>query len=102
VSGSYDNTVRLWDAKTGAAVGEPLSGHTSWVNSVAFSPDGQHIMSGSDDNTIRVWEASLRTGFSVTNDNRISLCHNFLLGQEFYSMFCCHSGDESIIIIEGA
>ena len=39
VSGSYDNTVRLWDAKTGAAL-QTLEGHSGGVNSVAFSPDG--------------------------------------------------------------
>ncbi|CCA76678.1 hypothetical protein PIIN_10667, partial [Serendipita indica DSM 11827] len=27
VSGSHDNTIRLWDAVTGQAVGEPLRGH---------------------------------------------------------------------------
>ena len=37
VSGSYDETVRLWDAATGA----PLEGHTGSVSSVAFSPDGK-------------------------------------------------------------
>jgi WD40 repeat protein len=42
-SGSDDNTVRLWDAATGALHGEPLEGHSDSVNSVAFSPDGKLI-----------------------------------------------------------
>ena len=39
VSGSYDKTVRLWDAATGRAL-QTLEGHSSGVSSVAFSPDG--------------------------------------------------------------
>ncbi|KAJ6527949.1 putative WD-repeat protein, partial [Mycena vulgaris] len=57
VSGSYDYTVRLWDAASGAHLGT-LKGHSGGVNSVAFSPDGTHIVSGSDDNTVRLWDAA--------------------------------------------
>ncbi|KIM28356.1 hypothetical protein M408DRAFT_329451 [Serendipita vermifera MAFF 305830] len=57
-SGSVDKTVRIWDASTGAPVGEPLKGHTSSVMSVTYSPDGQSIASGSADNTIRLWDAA--------------------------------------------
>jgi WD40 repeat protein len=56
VSGSYDETIRVWDAVTGKQLGV-LKGHTGWVFSVAFSPDGAHIVSGSADNTIRIWNA---------------------------------------------
>ena len=32
-----------------------LIGHSEWVNSTAFSPDGIHIVSASDDYTARIW-----------------------------------------------
>ena len=32
-----------------------LQGHTEWVTSVSFSPDGQTLASGSWDNTVRLW-----------------------------------------------
>ena len=57
VSGSYDDTLRLWDADTGQPIGAPLTGHTDVVNSVAFSPDGTRIASGSGDKTVRLWDA---------------------------------------------
>ncbi|EMD30819.1 hypothetical protein CERSUDRAFT_145802, partial [Gelatoporia subvermispora B] len=63
VSGSWESTIRLWDATTGDAVMGPLKGHTASIKSVAFSPDGTRIVSGSYDNTIRLWDAT--TGNAV-------------------------------------
>jgi WD40 repeat protein len=63
VSGSGDNTLRLWDTRTGTAIGESLKGHGDRVLSVAFSPDGARIVSGSADNTLRLWNA--RTGAAI-------------------------------------
>ena len=35
-----------------------LKGHTDYVRSVTFSPDGKQIVSGSDDKSMLVWDAS--------------------------------------------
>ena len=56
VSGSYDGSVRIWDATTGMEL-KVLNGHSGWVHSVAYSPDGTHIVSASFDNSIRIWDA---------------------------------------------
>ena len=58
-SGSWDNTVRLWDAETGLTR-KTLLGHSDRVVSVAYSPDGGTVASGGWDGTVRLWDS--RTG----------------------------------------
>ena len=57
VSGSWDNTVRAWDAASGEEL-LVLRGHEDGVWAATFSPDGARIVSGSADDTIRVWDAA--------------------------------------------
>ncbi|KAM7210635.1 hypothetical protein V8F06_013974, partial [Rhypophila decipiens] len=37
---------------------QTFEGHKDWVESVAFSPDGQRVVSGSGDGTVKIWDAA--------------------------------------------
>jgi len=49
------NTVWLWDAMLGTLIAK-LEGHSAWVKTVVFSPDGLCLASGSHDCTVLLWD----------------------------------------------
>ena len=63
ISGSSDETVRVWDLATGTPVGDPFTGHDGPVNAVAAAElDGRPVViSGSSDRTVRVWDLATGT-----------------------------------------
>tara|TARA_R110002072_G_scaffold145459_1_gene291874 strand:+ start:21027 stop:28172 length:7146 start_codon:yes stop_codon:yes gene_type:complete len=57
ISGSQDNTIRLWDSEGGQLL-KSFRGHDGAVRTVAFAQSDQVILSGSHDNSIRKWNIS--------------------------------------------
>ncbi|CAE6472825.1 unnamed protein product [Rhizoctonia solani] len=57
-SGSWDKTIRIWDAYSSSPIGKQLRGHSGGVYSVSYSPLGNVIASGSLDRTIRLWDTN--------------------------------------------
>lgn len=55
---AMDNLTNVSIKEIGTGKTIILHGHTDYVNTVVFSPDGKFIVSASGDGTARVWEAS--------------------------------------------
>ncbi|CAG8485615.1 2439_t:CDS:10 [Acaulospora colombiana] len=70
VSVCGDHTLWLWDGLTGASIGPPLKGHTSFISCVSFSPDNTRIISGSYDYTLRIWNVA-----TSGRDEAMQECH---------------------------
>jgi WD40 repeat protein len=84
-TGSFDNTAMVWDAKTGAAISEPMQHGGPFWYAVAISGDGRTVVTGCDDHTVRIWdiatarpigpmlrhEAALRTAVFTNDDSQI-------------------------------
>jgi WD40 repeat protein len=56
LTASFDNTAKLWDAKTGKLL-QNLEGHIKGVELADFSPDGTTIITASLDKTAKLWDA---------------------------------------------
>jgi WD40 repeat protein len=90
-SASYDQTVQVWEAKTGRQI-LTYKGHVAPVWAVAWSLDGKRIVSGTgaagihgpvtSDNSVRVWDAT--TGQTL-------LTYSGLTGQA-YALAWSHDG----------
>ncbi|XP_058778025.1 WD40 repeat-containing protein HOS15-like [Vicia villosa] len=65
-SASFDSTVKLWDVELGKLIYN-LNGHRDGVYSVAFSPNGEYLVSGSPDKSIHIW--SLNDGKIIKTYN---------------------------------
>ena len=57
MTGSLDNTVRIWDVETGQCR-QVLEGHENQIFNCAFNYEGTTIITASQDNTCRIWKDS--------------------------------------------
>lgn len=60
VSGSLDNTIRIWDFKTGQLL-HTLKAHAAPITGLAITPDGRTLISGGWDKAVKICQLSSRS-----------------------------------------
>ena len=82
VSGSNDNTLKIWSPQ--GKLLHTLEGHQNSVLTLAITPSG-NIVSGSDDNTLKIWRGCKVSSLLEVGCERLKF-HLVLLSVPFSNM----------------
>ncbi|KAG1790421.1 uncharacterized protein HD556DRAFT_1446150 [Suillus plorans] len=74
---NLDPTIREWDTTTWKQVGDPWTGHTRYIRSIAVNPTGTLVVSSSYDNDVRLWQLSDRRTIAIFKYSSIVNCVTF-------------------------
>ncbi|OMH79751.1 F-box-like/WD repeat-containing protein TBL1Y, partial [Zancudomyces culisetae] len=86
----FDGSVRVWDAASGTCL-RTLQAHSDPIHSLAFSPDGRHLLTGSFDCRVRLW--NLKSG---------SLSKSYLADDGIYDVeFSAHGNRIAACVANG-
>ncbi len=97
---SLDGTTRLWAAKTGAPLGEPMISDEGVPGRVEFSPDGSKLLTSGMGDAAALWSAQTgaQLGVPMTHDGGINSAHFSADGR----IVVTGSGDGSARLWDGA
>ena len=68
----HKEDIYLWDFTTGEQKGR-LTGHTGWIRSLAFSPDGSTLVSADSDKSVRLWNVQTATYRNILSQHRTDI-----------------------------
>ena len=69
VSAGESNIIKLWHLQNNTV--RTLVGHTSRINSVAFSPNGELLASVSDDGTLKLWNVDTQQNIATLREETL-------------------------------
>ena len=91
--------------QTGETVFGPFNGHGGLINCIAFSPDGNRVVSCASDKTIRIWELFTRREQPTVGEETSIVCAKTLpvkdQGNSLFTDRCKRDADGWVIGEEG-
>lgn len=82
--------LKIWNVSTGQD-SLTLRGHTNWIKSVTFSPNGTQIASASWDKSVRVWDATIGR-VTLTIEGHMGLVHGVAFSPDGEWLASCGAG----------
>lgn len=73
----HDPSIREWETSSWTQVGEPWTGHTYKINSIAVHSAGTHVVSASSDNSVRLWQLSDKQTIAIFQHSSSVICAAF-------------------------
>ncbi|XP_070569078.1 LOW QUALITY PROTEIN: apoptotic protease-activating factor 1-like [Ptychodera flava] len=86
ITGSFDNTLKLWPLDNDLYSVTTFHGHTDHIYCVAMSLDGKFVVSGSRDQTIKKWDITSQECVLTISSNHGTV-----------RQICITTGDDSVV-----
>lgn len=96
VTGSFDKTIKIWNAATGA-IEQTLSGHQDQVLALAAAANGDLFASGSKDRQVKLWSAAtLDTSKDIASHTKA--VHSIVFSADGKLVASCGEDDTRILL----
>lgn len=96
LSGSMDNTVRIWDVYNERKCKRIYEGHSAAVRGINFSNDGRQFLSCGFDRFIHLWDTETGQSIKAFTNRRVPYCIKFYPGDN--SQFVI--GDSNNMVVQ--
>ena len=96
LSCSADQSIKLWDSKTGELIQHIKDAHKDIISSVVWISDNNHFISGSIDNFLTMWDLEGNKKYEIKS-TRIS---DLLLPKSSNNLFVVSGSSNRVLIID--